>query len=155
MPNDLLQILEQNFEYIFLFAIVWAICGFALTWLWLKKNGVSFPDLSTVQVLFQENRVSGRSHKSLITKLGGGRKSHKVILTNSELWVTAHFPFNLVAAYYDGIHKIPLSSISGVNETNNHVYIEFIRSNGASGKFELILSKQQEFMQLIKNAVNK
>ena len=62
MPQDLQQFLDKYFFHFFGFATVWCICGFSLTWYWMKKKGITFPNESTVNIRFKENMASGRSH---------------------------------------------------------------------------------------------
>jgi len=149
MLQDLHLFLDKNFFYLFWFAVIWCIVGFGLTWLWMKKKGMTFPEKSTVNIKFEENMASGRSHKSIITKLGGAKNCLKVIVTDEELWITAQFPFNIVAYYYDSIHKIPLALIQNISKLNKNILIEFQRNDGSPGKFELQLKKLDNFMKII------
>ncbi len=154
MVQELLQFIVDNSFILNGFAIVWCISFFSLTWLWIKKKGIVFPSKSTVKILFEEKMASGRSHKSVITKLGGGRNCLNIIVTSDELWITAVFPFNLVAFYYDGIHKIPLSLIRKTYKSGKSVFVEFQRKNGSPGKFELQLKNPNNFLGIFDTTVN-
>ncbi len=152
MPQDLQQFITNNFSNYIIFSFFWCIGGFALTWFLMKKKGMSFPDKSTVNIKFEEKMASGKSHKSAITKLSSGRYCLNVIVTDKELWISAIFPFNLVAYYYDAIHRIPLSSVHKTSKSNKSVFVEFQRNDGSPGKFELQLKDPDNFLKILKQS---
>lgn len=143
--------LETYFTQLFALAAVWSICGCAITYFIMKRKGTILPSRKTANVLFEEKGVSGRSHKSVISKMGGGRNCIVVTITDQELWIDAIFPFNIIAFYYDGVHRLSLSKIKKVTQPGRSVLVEFERNDGSDGTFELYLKNPSGFMKILNN----
>jgi hypothetical protein len=63
--------------------------------LWkLKTSDPLFPARDEVNIVFEERWTSGNSNKTKVTQWGGASNCLLVIVTDEELWVTTHFPFN-------------------------------------------------------------
>ena len=119
----------------------------------MRKKGVAFPPRKEVVVVYEEKGVSGRSHKSLLTKVGGGKNCIIVTVTNSELWINVMFPFNIVAYYYDSLHRLPLSVIKKATQSGKSVIVEFNRPDGSNGVFELLLKNPDEFIRALQGPI--
>jgi hypothetical protein len=118
------------------------------------STGPQFPSLSSVNVLHRERFASGCSHRSLFTRLGGARNALRVILTDSELWVTTFAFFRGIAAKYDLDHRIPLADIINVEEHGNSVLIQFNRSDQSSGKLQLRLRDKVGFLDKLNGLIH-
>ncbi len=146
-----LNFLGESFNNIFLIALASNIVVFVLIVYFTRNRRIRFPDKSTVNVLFEEGWVSGRSHKNFITKLGGGRNCIKVTVTDEELWINTPFPFNVIAYFYDGIQRIPLKTIRKSEILGDTVLVEYDRKDGELGMYELKLKNKDNFINTIKS----
>jgi hypothetical protein len=141
------KFIDDHFFVMWCFGTVVCLCGFAaLAWRQFK-NGPQFPALSTVKVLHYERFVSGCSFRSLFTKLGGARNMLRVVLTDSELWITTIAFFRGITAKYDLDHRIPLVDITGLEEHGKSVVIQFKRGDQSTGKIQLRLADKDGFVQ--------
>jgi hypothetical protein len=105
------QILREHFAVLI---IVWfvAFAGVIAYRIYRKRvRGVVFPAESSVRILYDESFASGRSLRSLWTRLGGARNCLRVTVTESELWVRPIMPFSLLSADFDLEHRIPRDSV--------------------------------------------
>ena len=82
-----------------------------VVWCYIKALG-GRPRFTSTDLLFQEWFTSGCSQLNFLTKIGGGRNCVRLVVTKDFLWVTAWFPFSLIAPSYDMEHVIPLSAIT-------------------------------------------
>ncbi len=140
---------NDYFQYIYAFGAFWCIFGFGITYFIIRKKGITFPPKSDVDIIYEEKGISGRSHKSQLTKMGGSRNCLCVTITTEELWINTYFPFNLVAYYYDGLHRLPLSSIKNVNQSGKALFVKFERTDGTFGVFELELKNPGMFLNIL------
>jgi hypothetical protein len=134
-----------------------AICLFgfaAMAWKQISR-GPRFPSLSSVNVLHRERFASGCSHRSLMTRLGGARNMLRVVLTDSELWITTLAFFRGITAYYDLDHRIPLADITDVEERGKSVLIHFKRDDQTEGKIQLQLRDQEGFISKLCPLIRK
>lgn len=109
-----------------------------------------FPDLESVRVLFKENRASGFSKKSFMTKRGGANKMLQVIITNRELWIRSHAMHATFAKKADLLHKVRLDRITGINEVKKNIEVTFQNSDRSETTVSLKLKKPEDFTATIR-----
>lgn len=149
MPQNLEQLLNENFMNLFGFCASWVACSSVVLFFWVKHKGPKFPPRSSVTIRFEEKMASGRSHKSLLTRLGGARNCLNVIITGDELWITVMFPFNLIAYFYDGLQRIPLPLVRGASMSGRNVLVAYQRPDGTVGEYELQLKQPELFLTVL------
>ena len=142
-----------------LFWTAWCLCAvfsasyFRWRWNEKRKRGPLFPALLDAPILYQENFASGRSHKNVVTRLGGASSCLKLIVTTNELWVTTFFPFTLFADFYDLEHRILKKNIVSVREARGffgrRLIIEYINLDGQRAEIELIPRRYEKFKQAL------
>ena len=54
---------------------------------WRRKQRNLFPD-EAKGVIYEEKMASGRSHKNWYSKLGGAKNCLRLVITDTELWIT-------------------------------------------------------------------
>jgi len=144
--QQIFRFVTNNFAIVFLFALTWTIAWTAYL-LWRHaQTGPKFPPLADVTVLFREQFASGTSHLSWVTRLGGASNCLSVVLTDSELWVTAFFPFTAFAGFYDLEHRIPKQSLTHVSQRGRSVTIDFNMPNEDRRRIVLCMRRAPEFM---------
>jgi hypothetical protein len=143
------------------FFLVWcvgvAVCLLvfaAMAWRRISR-GPQFPSLATVKVLHRERFASGCSHRSLLTRLGGANNMLRVILTDSELWITTIAFFRGIAAFYDLDHRISLVDITSVEDRGKTVLIQFNRPDRSNGKLHLRLRDKRGFMDKLNSLMQR
>lgn len=149
MLQDLAQLLQEHYMDLCRSGAVIAVCGVAVQFWLFRRNGPKFPPRSSVAIRFEEKMASGRSHKSIITRLGGARNCLNVVVTGEELWITAMFPFNLNGYFYDGLHRIPLPLVLRASKSGRNVLVEFQRPGGTLGVYELRLKDPERFLAVL------
>jgi hypothetical protein len=153
MPQKFQQFLNDNFAYLFVGAFLWSSFCIAFM-LWRRKiRGPHFPDFTTENVLFEERRTSGCSHKSLFTRMGGASNCLRVAVTDKDLWITPHFPFSAFAAPLDLDHRIRRDSITKVERKGRTVRITFIQDDGEERMIELRLRNADQFLAVLQPSV--
>ena len=104
---------------------------------------------------FVERRASGNSLDTLWGRLGGARNCLLVALTDSEMYVTPQFPFNLmflpeIYGLEDHISFDRIRSCAPIDRWyGKTLRVEFTRSNGSDGGFSLRLRKREEFLKTL------
>ena len=135
-----------------IFLIVWVIMAATMLTVMYKRGKKAldiFPDISSVDILFRENRVSGNSRKSLKTKLGGARNVLEIIVTNDELWIRNPLLFAGFGKTYDLLHKVQLPHISNAELNKKNVVITFNSTQKTETTLDLKMKKAQEFVEII------
>lgn len=135
-----------------LFLLVWFIIVITLlTIMYIRgrKALEIFPNLDSVSLLFREKGVSGKSNKSILTKLGGANNILDVILTKDELWVRCPLLFAGFGKTYDLLHKVKLNSIHSAELIGNNVVVAFKAENGFETTLDLRIKKAQDFIYLV------
>ena len=150
--------MEQFFKANFKLLIIIFVVGNALVVFasiiyraWKGQGKLSIPDFD---ITFSEKWVSGFSHKTSITKLGGAANCLAVELSKKALVIRPMLPFNLgfLAKVYDLEHYIPKDKIKRIQSDDNDgkgtVVIEF-EASGGEKRVELRLKKRQEFLRAV------
>src|SRR5262245_4847738 len=122
--QNLLEFLQHNFIWLFLFCFVWVVVGFGWRYFRHKRTGVGFPPVAPKHIRFEERAASGCSHKTMCTRLGGARNCLHVTVTDAEVWIRPVFPFIILAQQFDLEHRIPRASITSVQPKQS----AFVRS---------------------------
>ena len=121
---------------------------------WKGEGKLRIPDFD---IIFSEKWVSGFSHKTRITKLGGAANCLAVELSKKALVIRPTLPFNLgfLAKVYDLEHYIPKDKIKSIqpdgDDGKGRVVIEF-EADGGEKRIELRLRKRQEFLRAVGSA---
>lgn len=113
-----------------------------LTIIGIRKSPV-FPKINSVNVLFRERFLSGRT-KGLV---GTYKNILDVVLTDQELWIRTFLPFSGFAVLFKAVHKVPVSEIRGVETRRNETTIYFINNESKEVYFSISFNKQQLFIQ--------
>jgi hypothetical protein len=153
--------MEQFFKDNFKLLIIIGIVGNALVIFasiiyraWKGQGKLAIPEFD---ITFSEKWVSGFSHKTRITKLGGAANCLAVELSKKALVIRPMLPFNLgfFAQVYDLEHYIPKDKIKRIeadgNDGKGRVVIEF-EEGGGEKRVELRLRKRQEFLRAVGSA---
>lgn len=153
MPQQLEQILIALFPFLLIGAFLW-VFGWMAFMLWRRKiRGPHFPDRSEVNILFEERWTSGRSHRSLFTRLGGANNCLCVTVTEDELWVAAHFPFSALGAQFDLDHRIRRDAITKIEQNRKMICISFALDDGNERRIDLCLRNLDQFRTVLQDDV--
>jgi len=153
MPQQFQQLLIGIFPFLLVGAVVWVIGALAFT-LWRRRiHGLHFPDRNDVNILFEERWTSGRSHKSLITRMGGANNCLRVTVTDDELWVVPHFPFSACAGLFDLDHRVLRDAITNVEQNGKIVHVTFELADGEGQRMELRLRNADRFCEVLQSDV--
>lgn len=122
----------------------------------IQRHVVTFrtrPKIAKGDIVYQEYFASGCSQKNILTKLGGARNCLRLVVTRDLLWVTSWFPFSLIAPIYDGVHVIPLPSISSVQPSrffgSDTLLLAYSDVSGRSHSLRLIPKNRDRFLSAI------
>jgi hypothetical protein len=129
----------------FALIFLWVIGSFGLRWYKRAKRGSLFPKRESVNIRFEEKWTSGRSHRSFYTKVGGASMCLRVTVTDDELWIALHPPFNVLEKS-DLEHRIKKEAITNVITKGNSTIVEFSRDDAEVGRIELYLRRPKEFL---------
>jgi hypothetical protein len=116
-----------------------------------------FPRLPQ-DALFKERKCSGRSHKNLITRIGGASNCLLVAVTDTELIVSPFFPFNLMflPEIYGFDLRVKRSVIQSVEKKTGRlgtsVLVRFIGDHPAA--MELRLARADDFIRACNHKKN-
>jgi hypothetical protein len=146
MMQQFQQFLAEHFFLLWCAGAVISVLVFAtMSWRQISR-GPQFPSLSAVNVLYRERFASGCSHRSLLTRFGGAQNVLRVVLTDSELWITTIALFRGIAGFYDLEHRIPVANIANIEDRGRSLLIDFDRGNGTLGRLELRLRDKDGFL---------
>ena len=155
MP-DIFRLMEENFELMFGFALVWVI-AWAAYFAWRRHSrGPIHPPYAPEDVRFVERFASGFSHKNLFTRLGGAHNALVVQVLRDALLIEpiAIFKWITPAGFNDLEHYVPRKDILRVEASSSFgrktVKIEFRGKDGLPRTVELALRKAQEFELALK-----
>lgn len=121
-----------------------------IAWQLNKRNKNNpFPDRHDVEIIHQERRASGCSHKTWLTKYGGASNALIVKVTPTELWITTPWFFGWLAPRYDLDHRIPLNSITNIKQSGKKTTIYWSSDNQHDKAFDLQLRQPDTFLKAI------
>ncbi|MBL4754005.1 MAG: hypothetical protein JKY52_10490 [Flavobacteriales bacterium] len=132
---------------------IWFIgFAYAITALFVRgKKALSiFPDPEGVKILFQD-KMSGYSTKSRMTKRGGANKVLHIVVTDEELWLKSNWIFAGIGTYYDLIHKVKRANITNVEGKEKSVIVDFLNDKGENKQVVLITRKLDELFSALNN----
>jgi hypothetical protein len=148
------QFIQNNFLLIWAAAVAWSVAAMAFM-LWRRsRRGPHFPDRDDVHVLFEETWTSGRSYKTLFTRLGWANNCLRVIVTGDELWIAPHLPFSAMAWQFDLDHRIRRDAIKSIEQNGRKVTIEFAVEEAQTRKVELKLRNPDEFLSAMESPIS-
>jgi hypothetical protein len=104
---------------------------------------------------FVERWASGNCLDTFWGRRGGARNCLLVTLSDTELYVSPQFPFNLmflpeIYGLEDRITYDRIRNCASIDRWyGKSVRLEFVRSNGSDSTFSLILRKRQEFLSTL------
>ena len=114
----------------------------------------SKPVIAKSDIIYQETFASGATQKNMLTKIGGARNCLRLVVTRDLLWVTSWFPFTILAAVWDLVHVIPLSSISSVQSErffgSETLLLSYTDSSGAVHSLRLLPKHPERFLSAIR-----
>ena len=121
-----------------------------ISWMLHRRNkNHPFPDRHDVEITYQERKVSGKSHKTFFTRIGGANKCLTVIVTPIELWITVPWFFGWLAPKCDIEHRIPLSAITKIEPKKNRLAIHWLTDDNLAYTFDLILRHPEAFLKAV------
>jgi hypothetical protein len=151
----------KNFNAIFSASFLWV--GFIIVALiiYKVKAGKKITPIDSSDILYQEDGVSGSSHKNILTRLGGARNCLLVTATKNEIDIHPSFPLNLpfLPEIYDLKQRIAVKEIKSIQRIEHvigkpSIKIEYVITGGESKAFELYLGNTDKFLSSIgRNAV--
>lgn len=152
---DFTAYLEQHFWGFFALCFGWVAAVALVSVLYRRSKGKAiFADVPD-KTLFIEKWTSGRSLRSLVTKLGGAHNCLLVVVTQDALVVRPHFPFTLLflPEVFGLDCMIPRSAIRRVQMQcgliRKSVAVEFEATPGQAESLELSLRAPEEFQRVL------
>ncbi len=137
-----------------IFIAVWSILAiFAIikyTRIYRSKVGRVFPPKDPKEVLYEEYSVSGRSMKSLYTRLGGANNCLRLVVGVEKFWVTVMSPFNLIGNQFDLEHEISYKDITELQWEGKLVKIAYKGDGDGISELELKPDSVPEFYGYLK-----
>jgi len=134
-----------------LFFLLWvAIIIYIKSYIDKKANealGI-FPSIDSVNILFREKGVSGKSRKSFSTKMSGVINILDIIVTNDELWIRGpkYFVESLIES--DLLHKVNIKDIVNVEfNKKNKVVLSFKSNSNSLTVLDLKMKKAKVFVE--------
>lgn len=151
--QSLQDFIQHNSIWIFLLCFLWVIIDFGVRCYRHKQTGVVFPHVPPERIRFEERAASGRSYKSMFTKLGGARNCLHVTVTDTEVWIRTSFPFAVFAQQCDLEHRIPRASIinieSGKSAFVRNIILDYRDERGQAHRLSLTLRKPDDFLRAV------
>ena len=149
--DELRNFLNENHSIIFTLSVFWVILGFGFL-LWRRKlKGMKIPKTNDEGVMFYERFVSGYSHRSWVTRIGGAANCLTVIVTESDFVVTTFFPFTAIAGIYDLEHSVSISEIIDTERNSKEIEIQFKRTDQSVCKLTLRFKDSDGFEDALLN----
>jgi hypothetical protein len=155
------EFVHKHFSFIYSLALAWVIVVAVASVLSRKRKGKLIFRPKFAQALFTDQWRSGRSFKSLLSRIGGARNCLWIAVADGELWVGLHFPFNLMfMPEWSGLEyrlrgidilsvEQPLSSGSG------KVLIRYRNATGKEEAFEITVRNVEAFNRAIDEIRNE
>ena len=148
--EEIIAYLESNPDIFFALWVGALLVTLAFFFLGGRKAEERFQGLDQQTIRFRERGASGRSHKSLVTKLAGANKVLDVIVTGSELWIKGIWPaFTYIGTKYDLSHRVPLDRVGPARIDGSSVFLKLRDEFGAESDIELRLRNPNEFISAI------
>ena len=118
-----------------------------------RRYGVVFPSLDPSRVRYREGWASARSHLSAWTRNCSASGCVWVVATDEEVRVWLPFPFSPMAYEVDLEHRIPLTSITGLEQRRHwlgtSLLLDYTNEEGESRRIELQLRRPVEFLKAL------
>jgi hypothetical protein len=151
--EHLLEFINGNFFWLFLFSFVWVSCWFGWFYYKHKKTGIVFPPVPDTGVHYVEGNASGSSHKTLFTRLGGASRCLRVTVTDTEVWIRPYPPFDIFAQMFDMEHRIPRASITSVRPGKTlwvrTLILDYQDQAGQMHRVSLVLRNPDAFLRAL------
>jgi hypothetical protein len=148
--------LPQFPDYAFVLALLWLAAVIAASVIYRRTRGKPIFPRSPADAVYVARWSSGRSHKNILTQLGGANSCLLVCVTPIEFSVVPMFPFNLMflPEIYDLEHYLELSHVEQAeiykSAFREWVQVTLPRSNGRSTTIDLRVPRQEEFVALLR-----
>ena len=148
------QFVNENFDKLFLFTIVWLLFWIVASVIYRKINNKKIESLPQKKIVYVDKGASGRSLKNWYTRLGGASRCLVITVTDSVIIIRPFFPFNLMflPEIFDMEHLISISDILNVEVKSSlpgkRVVIEFKKLH-TTKIIELTLNDSSSFVNLI------
>ncbi len=84
--------------------------------------------------------------------MGGANNCLAVTVTDDELWVHPHFPFDAYACWLDLEHRVPLRLLTDVRRRGRRVAVEYVSAEGELRTIELRMRKPDAFVAALLRA---
>jgi hypothetical protein len=120
----------------------------------LRAKGRSIRPSPPTDALFAESGASGNSERSFLTRLGGASRVLLVWVTRREFVVESIFPFNVFMYEnpYDLEHRVPIKSLTSVEEGANHVvFVSFNDAEFQPHKLRLIVKNPSALVAALRS----
>ncbi len=149
------MVFKEHFFLVYFICVGWVI-GLAILSVFFRKRKrkpIFRPEFPNSR--FSERWRSGRSFKSVWTRLGGAKNCLWITVTDDELWLCPHFPFNLgFLPEMGGLEcRIPGINILSVERKQtllgSTVLIRFRNANGIEEAFEVNVRDVEAFDRAI------
>lgn len=115
-----------------------------------RRTGISFPLTADHEVLYDEATASGRSLKSLLTRLGGAAQCLKVTVTRDEVRVRPTSHGVIPMPELDLVHRVKKSAVTATRigglGRSGKVRLEYRRVAGEAHSLELVLRDAEGFL---------
>ena len=102
------------------------------------RKSPKFPKIHSVNVLFRERFLSGKSSGIMRTY----QNALEVVLTEQELWIRPFFLLFPFAALFNQIHRIPLSAIQAIETKGGETTVRFLNAQGKEVYFTFSFNKR-------------
>jgi hypothetical protein len=151
----ILTYFERHGDVLFTLAFLWFFGWIAASAFHRRAKGKPIHTVPPDNALFVEKWTSGRSLRSLVTKLGGARNCLLVAVTSDVLLIRPHFPFTLgfLPETYGLDWEIPRKDIKRVSKSRGlmreTVLVEFGLPQAQTGRVELMLRDADKFIQAL------
>jgi hypothetical protein len=112
---------EDQFFQLWWAAFGWVLFVIALSVIYRLRKGKPILRPKSLTDRFSETWRSGSSHRNLLTRLGGARNCLWITVTDEEILVGLHFPFNLMflPEIYGLEYRIRGSDVLSVDELSS------------------------------------
>ena len=142
----MIEFFESNPEMYSALSFAAVIFTLAVMFVGGRKAEEKFRDLKQQNIRFRQRGASGRSHKSLKTKLASASMALDVIVTDRELWIKGILPmFTFIMSKFDLVHKVPLERVGSARVEGKSVFLTIRDELGSESVLELELRKPYEF----------
>ena len=134
---------------------LWLLLWVGGSVLFRLNRGKPLSPAAPSQSRFVERHASGNSLDTLWGRLGGARNCLLVAITDTKVYVTPQFPFNLMILpeIYRLEDHIPFKEIRSCTPVDRwygkSLRLDFSRANGTDGSLSLRLRKRKEFLDVL------